>query len=216
MMFWAAMSAVSQQRERTEAIDWGTVRERLGKATAATESALRISPERAREILDARARALARVQQPELDAGEVLEVATFALAAERYAVETRFVREVTRLVDCTRVPGTPTFLLGVTNLRGEILSVIDLRRFFDLPVVELSDQARVVVLGGERPEFGVLAESAHEVLSLRRDDLLEPPASVTGLGRESLRGVTRDALIVLDGAALLQDARLFIDEGNDE
>jgi purine-binding chemotaxis protein CheW len=162
--------------------------------------------------MDARGRALARVQQADPDAGEVLEVATFALADEQYALETRFVSEVIRLADCTRVPGTPDFLLGVTNLRGEFLSVIDLRKIFDLPARELSDQSRVVVLGGERPEFGVLAESAHEVLTLRRDDLLEPPGSVTGIGRESLRGVTRDALIVLDGAALLQDARLFIDQ----
>lgn len=210
------MSTTLRQRERAEAIDWSLVRERLDKATAATESASRVSPERAREILDARARALSRVQQAELDAGEMLEVATFALADERYAVETRFVSEVTRLVDCTRVPGTPDFLLGVTNLRGDILSVVDLRKLFGLPTRELSEDARVVVLGGERPEFGVLAEAAHEVVTLRRDELLEPPASVADVGRESLRGVTRDALIVLDGAALLQDARLFIDEGNDE
>ncbi|MBC7818114.1 MAG: hypothetical protein IAG10_14590 [Planctomycetaceae bacterium] len=47
---------------------------------------------------------------------------------------------------------------------------------------------------------------------MRREELLEPPGSVTGIGREYLRGVTRDALIVLDGAVLLQDARLFIDQ----
>ena len=206
------MSTASRQRERSETIDWLSVRERLDKATAATESALRVSPERAREIMDARSRALARVQQAEPDVGEVLEVATFALADERYAIETRFVSEVIRMADFTRVPGTPDFLLGVTNLRGEILSVIDLRKFFDLPSRELSDQSRVVVLGGERPEFGVLAESAHEVVTLRREELLEPPGSVTGIGREYLRGVTSDALIVLDGAVLLQDARLFIDQ----
>ena len=209
------MSPASRQRDLAEPINWESVRERLGKATAATESTLRVSTERAREIMDARAQALARVQQSAPDAGEVLEVATFALADERYAIETRFVSEVTRLTDCTRVPGTPDCLLGVTNLRGEILSVIDLRKFFDLPIRELSDQSRVIVLGVERAEFGVLADAAHEVTSLRRDELLEVPGSVTGLGREYLRGVTSDALIVLDGAALLQDARLFIDQGDE-
>ena len=204
------MSPALRQRDLAEPINWEAVRERLGKATAATESTLWVSSERAREIMDARA--LARVQQSEPDAGEVLEVATFALADERYAIEARFVSEVTRLTDCTRIPGTPDFLLGVTNLRGEILSVIDLRKFFDLPTRELSDQSRVVVLGVARAEFGVLADAAHEVTSLRRDKLLEVPGSVTGLGREYLRGVTSDTLIVLDGAALLQDAKLFIDQ----
>ena len=206
------MSTTSQQRELVESLDWQSVRERLGRATAATESASRVSSERAREIMDARARALAHVQQAEPDAGEVLEVATFALANERYAIETSFVREVVRITDVTPVPGTPDFLLGVMNLRGEILSVIDLCRLFNLASQERTDQSRVVVLGGERPEFGVLADAAHEVMILRRDELLEPPDSVTGLGREYLRGVTHDALIVLDGAVLLQDARLFIDQ----
>ena len=206
------MSTASQQRELVESLDWQSVRERLGRATAATESASRVSSERAREIMDARARALAHVQQAEPDAGEVLEVATFALANERYAIETSFVREVVRIADVTPIPGTPDFLLGVMNLRGEILSVIDLCRLFNLASRGRTDQSRVVVLGDERAEFGVLADAAHEVILLRRDELLEPPGSVTGLGHEYLRGVTSDALIVLDGAVLLQDARLFIDQ----
>lgn len=206
------MSTTPRQRERPEVIDWSSVRERLARATAATESAVRVSAERAREIMDSRARALARVQPTEPDAGEVLEIATFELSGERYAIETRFVREVIRLADCVRVPAAPDFLFGVTNLRGETLSVIDLRRFFDLPMRDLSGLARVVVLGDERPEFGVVVESADEVLTLRRDELLEPPGSVAASRREAMRGVTRQALIVLDGAMLLQDARLFIDQ----
>ena len=83
------------------------------------------------------------------------------------------------------------------------------------PARGLTDLARVLVLGADRPEFGVLADAAHEVTTLRVDEVHEPPDSATGVGREYLRGVTKDALIVLDGAALLRDGRLFIDQGEE-
>ena len=109
----------------------------------------------------------------------------------------------------------PDFLIGVINLRGEILDVFDLRCLFGVPAGEVAESSRVVVLGDERDEFGVLADAAHEVTTLRRDEVLEPPGSVAGLARSYLRGVTAETLIILDGAELLQDARLFIDQGED-
>jgi len=72
--------------------------------------------------------------------------------------------------------------------------------------------SRLVVLGGEEAEFGVLADAVSEVVSLRREDLLDPLAPATGIGGEFLRGVTRDGLIVLDGAALLESPRLVIEQ----
>ena len=196
-------------------IDWEEVRRRLARAAEATGESLRLSPQRAKAILDERARALARVPPAPPKASEVLEIATFALANEHYGVETRFVREVVRLADFTPLPGAPPFLVGVLNLRGEILALIDLRTFFGVPARGLTDLARVLVLGDERPEFGVLADAAHEVTTLRVDEVHEPPDSAAGVGREYLRGVTKDALIVLDGAALLRDGRLFIDQGEE-
>jgi len=61
----------------------------------------------------------------------------------------------------------------------------------------------------------VLADAAHEVLTLMSEEVREAPGSVAGIGREYLRGVTRDALVVLDGAVLLQDGRLFVDQSKD-
>ena len=80
-----------------------------------------------RELLDRRARQLARVPDAPPRAGEVLELVGFVLAGARYGIESRFVREVARLTRFTPVPGTPAFVLGITNLRGEILALFDLR-----------------------------------------------------------------------------------------
>ena len=198
-----------------KAIDWEEVRRRLARSAAGAGDALRLSQERAKAVMDERALALARVPPAPPKAADVLEIATFALADEHYGVETRFVREVVRLADYTPLPGAPSFLVGVLNLRGEILALIDLRTFFGLAAAGLTDLARVLVLGDGRAEFGVLANAAHEVTTLRVDEIHEPPDSASGAGREYLRGVTRDALIVLDGAALLRDGRLFVDQGEE-
>src|SRR5262249_11327106 len=146
---------------------------------------------------------------------ELLQVVTFALAGERYALGIEHVREVVRFTDYTPVPGAPAFLVGLLNLRGSILAVIDLRKFLGVEERGLTDLARVIVLGQARAEFGILADAVAEVASLRLEELLAPPESVAGIGREYLRGVTREALIVLDGAVLLGDGRLVIDQGEE-
>jgi purine-binding chemotaxis protein CheW len=202
---------MTAQRPAT-GIDWKEIHARLARARQATEESVRLSPERAREVMGERARLLARVPPRAPEAAEVLEVVTFALAGERYAIETRFVREVVRFEGLTPVPGAPDFLAGLRNLRGEILAVFDLRRFFGVADPGRSERSRVLVLGGDRTEFGVLADAVHEVTPLRVGEVGEPPASVAGAGRDYLRGVTAGALVVLDGAVLLADRRLFIDQ----
>ncbi|HEX8199160.1 MAG TPA: chemotaxis protein CheW [Isosphaeraceae bacterium] len=181
----------------------------------ATAAAPEPASEPAQAVLDRRAAALARVPPRPPDAAQLLRVAVLSLAAERYAIETRFVRRVVRLEELTPIPGAPEALAGVINLRGEILDVFDLRLLFNLPVAEPTERSRVVVLGDERDEFGVLADAAHEVTALRLDDLHEPPGPAPGGGRHLLRGVTASTLIVLDGDALLRDGRLFIDQTDD-
>ncbi len=215
----AATKAARGKRQtattRTGAIDWKDLHARLDEAWAKIEASLSLSPEEAQVKMEERAGALARVPPRPPHADEVLEVATFILANERYALETRHIREVVRFSEFTPVPGAPDFLVGLLNLRGEVLAVFDLRKFFGVPYKGVSDLSRVIVLGGERAELGVLADGAHEVMTLRIDEVFEPPGSVAGIGREYLRGVTKDALIVLDGAALLQATQLFIDQGEE-
>jgi purine-binding chemotaxis protein CheW len=186
-------------------------RERLARARAATAAAQRPPDDRIRALMDARARALARPPAP-AEPADTLAVVTFALADERYALETRYVREIVRLRDFTPVPGAPPFVRGVANLRGEVLCLVDLRRLVDLPSTDLNGRSRMVVLGTGRADFGVLVDETFEIARLRPDDILPPSGAVAGAGREYVAGVTREALIVLDGAALLRDPRLYVNQ----
>ena len=196
-------------------LDWSEVHARLARAAEATEAATDPSPERARAVMDERAAALARVPSRPPGPSEVVEVAAFLLAGERYAIETRYVCKVVRLTDFTPVPGAPGFLGGVLNLRGEILALVDLRAFFGIASGGLTDLSRIVVIGLDRNEFGIMADAVREVVTLRLDAILEPPASIAGAGRPYLLGVTADGLVVLDGAALIGDEGLFVDQSDE-
>jgi purine-binding chemotaxis protein CheW len=193
-------------------IDWARVRARLGSAERAMEEALHLPAEAARVLLEERARQLARVPPAGTDPADKLQVAVFSLARERYAIEVRHVRAIVRMTNLTPLPGAVERFAGVTNLRGEIVAVIDLRKLFGLSAVGLTDLARVIVLGDDQPEVGILADQVHELRTLSVGGGLAPWA-LAPEKHTCIRGVTRDAIVVLDGTALLADPRLYIDDG---
>ncbi|MEO8605601.1 MAG: chemotaxis protein CheW [bacterium] len=192
------------------AIDWQAAHQRIATATEAMEELLHPDAERAREILDARARDLAQAGDAPAQRATEVEVVTFALANERYAIETRYVLEVLKLATITQLPRQ--LLIGVINLHGDILAVFDLRTLLGAPTRAISDLFRIMVLGQDQPEFGVLADTVDEVRMLSTDTVLALPDSVRSAGRELLRGVTTDALIMLDGGLLLADERFRVNE----
>lgn len=160
-------------------------------------------------ILRARARALARPLEA-APAGERLEVLQFRLAREDYAVEARFVREVGVLAQLTPVPCTPSFVLGMVNLHGEIVSVIDLRTLFELPAPGLSELNKLIVLEGEGMRFGILADAITGMASLPLAELQPALPTLTGLRARYLHGVTPARTVVLDAGLLLADDGLVV------
>jgi purine-binding chemotaxis protein CheW len=206
---------VKRARSRRGPIDWSQIRARLDEAQTRATMSTEVSPARSRAIMEERARKLAQVPDV-LEVGETYEVLAFGLGPERYCIETRYTREVVRFVDYAPIPGTPDFVVGVTNLRGEVVCIIDLRKFFGTSQRGLTDLSRVIALGTETTEFGIVADQVFQVSALRAKDILHPPES-TEVGHEYLLGVTREAAIILDGAALLRDPKLIIeyDEARD-
>lgn len=192
-------------------IDWEAIHSRLAVAAAAISGGLESSPHEVRRILEQRARAAARPPAIPDDA-ERLEVLAFSLASETYGVETCHVREVCQLKDLTAVPCTPPFLIGVMNLRGQILAIVDLREFFELPARGLTDLNRVIVLRGGDTELGLLADSIDGLRSVRESELQEGLPTLTGIREKFLKGITGQMLAVLDGARLLADTVLKVDE----
>lgn len=202
-------------RER-KPIDWQTVCGRLQRATAQLVEANLPSGERVRAILDERARVAARIPDQAAALDTVLEVLRFDLGPERFAIETSYLHGIEKLKDFSPVPGAPDFLVGVFNLRGQIIAIFDLRRFFSHGPTLATEQTRLILLGKDRVEFGLIADAVHDVDRLRLDAIRETPQSTAASARDFLRGVTADALLVFDGALLLSDPRLYIDLVNDK
>ena len=167
-------------------------------------------------ILRERAAALSRrdsASRPETGALELLE---FRLAGERYAVETRFVAEVHPLRDLTPLPGTPDFVRGIVNLRGRILPVYDLKKFFSLPEQGLTDLHRIVVVSGGDFELGLLADVVVGVRELARDALSPPLPTLSVIAAGYLKGVSEESLVVLDLERILTDPRIVVNDGDNE
>jgi len=189
-------------------IDWVDVRRRLAGAALRDIDAL--TPEQVEAVLAQRARALAAAAEPVVDRSAGLDMVVLRIADERYAVAATCVCRAVGAADIAPVPGAPPILLGVMNLHGEVLPVFDPRRLLGLAAHPVGETAKVVVLGSDGPELGLVVDAADQVVRLAADQLHTAPDSLAPERRELLLGVTQDGVIVLDGPKLLADARLGV------
>lgn len=206
------MSKIKSLPRKKAPIDWDELRTRMESSLAALEHGFKPSPEKRENILKDRAARLA--VEPEKKAGveEYFEVVEFFLAHERYAVSSEYVREIYPLNELTPLPCTPRFVLGIVNVRGQILSVIDIKKFFDLPEKGLTDLNKVIILHSGDMEFGILADSIVGVRNLTPGEIETSLPTLTGIREEYLKGVTRDRLVVLDAGKLLADEKIVVHE----
>jgi purine-binding chemotaxis protein CheW len=163
-------------------------------------------------ILRARARSLARVPPVAPAVDTTLELVEFRVASERYALETRHVHEVHPLRELTPVPCTPEFVLGIVNVRGRILPVLDLKKFFQLPDQGLTDLHRIILVRGNGLEMGLLADVIVGVRRIPVEGLQPSLPTLTGIRAEYLQGVSEARLVVLDLDRLLADPKIIVHE----
>lgn len=155
---------------------------------------------------------LARPLNPPAQSQGKLELLEFRLAQESYALETRFVREVSIFKELTPLPCCPPFVLGIVNVRGRILPVIDLKKFFDLPEKGLADLHHIILVGGNDLEMGILADIIVGVRSIPVADLQGSLPTLTGVRSDYLKGVTAERLVVLELARILADPKIIVHE----
>jgi purine-binding chemotaxis protein CheW len=194
------------------AFDWHAIRSRLDAVRTALEGGASPGPALTGRILKARAEALAREPAAAIDPHERIDVIEFLLAHETYAIESRFAREIHPLSDLTPLPCTPAYVRGIVNVRGQIISVIDLKRFFDLPAQGLTDLNKLIVVRSNAMEFGLLADRIIGTRNIAAGELQPSLPTLTGIREQYLRGISADQVVILDGARLLADRKLVVHE----
>lgn len=184
-------------------IDWEAARQRLAKLEADAPAAL------AQAVLAARAARLAVPLFRSEELGRWLELLTFRSATRHYAIESRWILEVTKCGRVSRVPGADPAMIGITNLRGDLLPVFDVGR----RLVGTSDRSlagHLIVLGEQEPDFGLLVDALEGVVRVAESSLTRSDALGALPHPEQFRGITQEGCVVLDGAAMLHDQKLFV------
>ncbi|USD38650.1 MULTISPECIES: chemotaxis protein CheW [Ferrimonas] len=139
---------------------------------------------------------------------KVLQWVTFRLDNETYGVNVMQVREVLRFSDIAPVPGAPHYVLGIINLRGNVVTVIDTRSRFALPQADVTDTTRIVIIETESQVVGILVDSVAEVVYLRSSEIDSAPNVGTEESAKFIQGVSHrddELLILVDLNKLLTD-----------
>ena len=205
------MKEETPSQERQQEINWDGIKTRHEAALVKIEQGWTPGPEERAGILRERAQTLAREEAPE-EGGEKVEFVEFLLAYERYGVETAYVREVYPLRDLTAVPCMPAHVLGIINVRGRIIPIVDLKRFFDLPDKGLGELNKVIILQSDSMEFGILADVIVGVRMAPAGSLQPSLPTLTGIREEYLLGITEDRTVVLDAGRILSDGKIVVNE----
>ena len=139
---------------------------------------------------------------------EVLQWVTFQLEEETYGINVMQVREVLRYSEIAPVPGAPDYVLGIINLRGNVVTVIDTRSRLGLMQGEITDNTRIIFIESERQVIGILVDSVAEVVYLRSSEIDTTPSVGTDESAKFIQGVSnRDGklLILVDLNKLLSE-----------
>ncbi|MEI7677596.1 MAG: chemotaxis protein CheW [Bacteroidales bacterium] len=164
-----------------------------------------------KEILIERAKKIAGRKNRDTNvAVEQISVVEFQLTPERYAFAESFVLEVLSLKEITTIPGTPDFVMGVINLRGRVVSIINLKTLFNLKERGLTELNKVMILKNETMEFGVVADAILGNAIIDLSTLSAPPINLDNAGVEYITGVTPEGLILLNANSLLTSKQIIL------
>lgn len=200
------MTSLSRARKGT--IDWAFVRRQMASAIE-TSQALLETPRLAPKLSEASLAALAQARTTREEDEQLTAIVSFELAGRSLAIETRHVCEIVAMRHVAPVPQTPAHFVGIHDLHGQLLPVVDLRAVIGLPAHTPPVFSWALACGTGEPECLLLADAILDVGNALLDE--GPPAS-----RDQYNGLllarTAEGMPVLDGSAILSDPRLTLDD----
>ncbi len=138
----------------------------------------------------------------------VIQLVTFRLRDETYGINVMHVQEVLRVSEIAPVPGAPDYVLGIINLRGNVVTVIDTRSRFGLPMAEVTDTSRIVIIESDKQVVGIMVDAVAEVVELTESQIDSAPNVGNEESSRYIQGIatlSNVLLIVVDLQKLLTD-----------
>ncbi len=119
------------------------------------------------------------------------QLVVFKLKNEEFGIYIESVREIVRVPEITQLPRAPEFLWGISNLRGDIMPIIDTRKRFSMPETQISERARVLVVDIDGVSSGLVVDEVNEVMRVPKNAIDNPPAAVKGIDKHFLEGIVK-------------------------
>ena len=139
---------------------------------------------------------------------ETIQWVKFGLSGENYGIRVHKVQEIQRYSEISPIPGAPSYVIGIINLRGNVISVLNTREKFALPESEVTDDTRIVILEVGKQVIGILVDSVAEVISLQSSDVDIAPNVGNDETAKFIEGVSNkdgELLILLDVDKILNE-----------
>ncbi len=114
---------------------------------------------------------------------------SFRIGKECYGIEIRYVKEIIVMQEITAVPDMPKSIIGVINLRGKVISVIDFRKFFNLAYREYDERTSIIVVGIGNTPVGLVVDTVNEVFDIPENDVDPPPQTHSGVSSKYINGI---------------------------
>ena len=140
-----------------------------------------------------------------------MELATFYVGDALCGMDILKVQEINKLMELTKVPQAPEYVMGIMNLRGQIVTIIDLCKKLGLPSADVNDESRNIIVSSKGEHIGLLTERISDVVGIDWEKVEPPPANIGGVQGRFFKGVlkTEDRLIgILDVEEVLKDEQL--------
>ncbi len=119
-----------------------------------------------------------QISEPEKIIDDIVQLVGFIIGNEEYAIPILSIQEIIKPIEYTRVPQVPDYVLGVFNLRGDVIPLIDLRKKFNLESAKQSEDTRYIVLKGEENIAGFVIDRLTEAIRIKRDRIDPPPETI--------------------------------------
>ena len=168
------------------------------KGLGQTEEVKDISLDEKKKILIQRAKLIEKPIDKTINVGEQIQVLEFILSNERYLINDTFISQVILLKELTPLPCTPEFILGIINVSGRILAVINIKKFLNLPETVITNLSRVILLKYQDIELGILVDKIIGSTHIYPDKLQTGITTLKGIQHDYLEGITEDRLMLLN------------------